>query len=68
MPLSIMIIEDDTDRALMEYIFNRYQRLMYQTIFQNLEEYPRREAFGKVLRKQRQPLAGIKSVVRQPMT
>ena len=38
MPLSIMIIEDDTDRALMEYIFNRYQRLMYQTIFRIVKD------------------------------
>lgn len=33
MPLSIMVIEDDNDRTLMEYIFNNYQRLMYYTIF-----------------------------------
>lgn len=38
MPFSIMIVEDDNDRALMEYIFNSYQRLMYQTIFQIVKD------------------------------
>lgn len=38
MPLSIMMIEDDNDRTLMEYIFNNYQRLMYHTIFQIVKD------------------------------
>lgn len=38
MPLSIMVIEEDDDRALMEYIFKNYQRLMYHTIFQIVKD------------------------------